>query len=400
MTTKSQLFFIDASVDWNKTILNKMELLFEKFLSDIQKDERVLIKVHFGQLGNTASMRPSYIRTIVDFVKKKEGIPTVAETTGLGYGFGGRFAGRTTASDYLIMAAKQGFTIGTIGAPIIMLDGEVGTDTVRTDIDGKFIKRVETARGFYHFDRIIMFSHAKGHPLGGFGGAIKNLGIGCVGKYSKGHAHFGNDPVKIDPEKCKGESCAKCLTKCPMRCISIINNVATINHDLCIKCGHCSSTCANVNGRENRAIIMGWVESGDEQAMRFAENAFGVLEALKDIRIEYINLVLDVSPMCDCVDHTPYLMTNDIGILAGQDPLAIDQASIDLINKAPVNSMSPLEKLKPGEDKFALAHAKKDKEGNLTLASNHTSQMQRAEEMGIGSRDYELIEINWDEKTN
>ena len=104
---KGKLLFVDASVGWNKTILNRMELLFDHFLDDIQEGERVLIKVHFGQLGNTASFRPSYIRTIVDFVKGKGALPTVAETTGLGYGFGGRYAGRGTASDYLNMAAKQ-----------------------------------------------------------------------------------------------------------------------------------------------------------------------------------------------------------------------------------------------------------------------------------------------------
>ncbi|MFQ5978347.1 MAG: DUF362 domain-containing protein [Candidatus Heimdallarchaeota archaeon] len=395
---KSPLVFVDASVGWNKTILNRMEVLFEHFLADIQKDERVLIKVHFGQLGNTASFRPSYIRTIVDFVRSKGGLPTVAETTGLGYGVDGRYAGRGTASDYLNMAAKQGFTMGTINAPIIMLDGELGTDTIRTPVNGEFIDRVEVARGFYHYDRIVIFSHAKGHPLGGFGGAIKNLGIGCVGKYSKGCAHFGEDPVAIDPEKCKGAECAKCLTKCPVRCISIVDNIAVIDHELCIKCAHCSSVCRNLHGMEDRAIKMAWVEPPTEQAARFAENAKGVIDALKDIRIDYINLILDISPMCDCVDHTPYLMTNDIGILAGHDPVAIDQASIDLINEAPVNSSSPLAELEAGDDKFALAHAKKDKDGNVTLATNHIVQLQRAEEMGLGSKEYEIKNVELKEE--
>ncbi|MHA2270480.1 MAG: DUF362 domain-containing protein [Candidatus Hodarchaeales archaeon] len=395
---KSKLLFVDASVSWNNTILNRMELLFSKFLDDIQEGERVLIKAHFGQLGNTAAMRPSFIRTIVEFLKNKGALPTAAETTGLGYGFGGGYAGRGTGSDYLNMAERNGFSMSTIGAPIIMLDGEIGTDTVRVNVDGKYIDRVEVARGFYHFDRIIMFTHAKGHSFGGIGGAIKNIGIGCVGKYSKGRAHFGENPIEIDPEKCKGAECAKCLTKCPVRCISIVDNVATIDHEACIKCVACASVCRNLYGLEDRAISVQWNASPTELPERFAENAKGVVDGLQDIRIDYINLILDVSPVCDCMDYTPYLMTGDIGILAGHDPVAIDQASVDFINQAPVNSASPLAELKPGDDKFALAHARKDKEGQLTLSTNHNIQLQRAEEMGLGSREYEIEEIG-DEKS-
>ncbi|MFW9992546.1 MAG: DUF362 domain-containing protein [Candidatus Odinarchaeota archaeon] len=390
---KSQLNFINADVGWNNTVLDKMEKLFEVFLQDISEGERVLVKVHFGQLGNTASMRPAYIRTVVDFIKRKGGIPALAETTGLGYGFGGKYAGRGTAGDYLNMAAKQGFTMGSMGAPIVILDGELGADTIRVDIDGKHIKRVEVARGLLHYDKIIVFSHAKGHPIGGIGGAIKNLGIGCVGKYSKGRAHYGDNPVKINAERCEGEVCGKCLMKCPVRCITLENNVAEINHKLCIKCGHCSSTCNEHLGRGKGAVTMGWIPDNAIQAERFAENASGVIKVLEGIPVYYINLLLDVSPMCDCVDHTPYLMTENIGILAGRDPLAIDKASVDLINIAPPMVPSPLSSLKPGEDKFGLAHAKKDKEGKVILSVSHEHQIQRAYEMGMGNLEYEITEL-------
>jgi uncharacterized Fe-S center protein len=247
-----------------------------------------------------------------------------------------------------------------------------------------------------HYDKIIVLTHAKGHAIGGIGGAIKNLGIGCVGKYSKGRAHFGDNPVNINTEKCKGGSCAKCLLKCPVRCMNVENDVVKIDHDICIKCGHCSSVCRKLNGRENNAITMGWITNNTEQAERFAENAHGVIKALKafnGIPVYYINLLLDVSPQCDCIDHTPYLMTRDIGILAGNDPVAIDKASVDLINKAPPVVPSPLSSLKPGEDKIALAHAKKDKEGNLTLSNSHNEQIQRAYELGLGNLEYETKEL-------
>ncbi|MHA2299132.1 MAG: DUF362 domain-containing protein [Candidatus Hodarchaeales archaeon] len=144
---KSELIFINAEVGFNNTIINKIEMILNKLELDIQEDERILIKTHFGQLGNTASMRPAFMRTVIDYVKSKGGIPALAETTGLGYGTSGQYAGRGAGSDYLKMAAKQGFTFGSMGAPIIILDGELGADTVREDIEGKHLKRVEVARG-------------------------------------------------------------------------------------------------------------------------------------------------------------------------------------------------------------------------------------------------------------
>ncbi len=396
-TESTELLFINADVKWGVSIITKLEKILNEFITDIESGDRVLIKTHFGQLGNVAVTRPSIVRTVVDYVRDKGGLPTVAETTGLGYGFGGKFAGRATASDYLNMAQKQGFTGETMNAPIIMLDGELGADTISVPINGEYIKRVEVARGLLHFDKVIMLTHAKGHPIGGIGGAIKNLGIGCVGKYSKGHAHFGDEPVEIDPEKCKGEECGKCRFKCPVRCISFENNVASIDHSLCLKCGHCRAVCGKLYGNENNAIKVGWLENRDEQAARFAENAKGVLLALENpkIPIYYLNLLLDVSPMCDCVDHTPYLMTKDIGILAGFDPLAIDQASVDMINIEEVITPSPISNLKPGEDKIAHAHATRDKDGNIKeLFRTHLQQLETSERMGLCMKKYTIKDLS------
>ncbi len=395
MSDKPEVLYINAETGWEVTLLDKLEHLFNEYLGDlIKKDDRVLLKTHFGQWGNMATFRPSIMRKLVDLVRDKGAYPVLAETTGLGYGILGRYGGRGTATDYLRMAASQGFTMGTMGAPIGILDGELGVDTFPVEIDGDSIKKVAVARGAIHFDQIIIFSHAKGHPIGGIGGAIKNLGIGMVGKYSKGMAHFGTQIPKIDPEKCLGEECQACFKKCPTQCLGIRNNVATVvKPDDCVLCSHCVSVCRQV--AKKNAVSLGWITDNDEQARRFAENAAGVVKGLGAERLYYINVLIDTSPMCDCVNHTPYRMTQDIGLLASDDPVAIDQACVDMINRAPnaAGPNTPLENIKEGDDKLAYAHAKKDKDGNIKLSTGHITQLTQAEKMGLGKCSYSLKEI-------
>lgn len=329
---------------------------------------------------------------LVDIIKEKGAYPTVGETTGLGYGLTGRYGGRSTASDYARMAARHGFTIGTIDAPIVFLDGELGVDTFSVSVDGEYIKRVDVARGTLHFDKIILLTHGKGHPIGGFGGALKNLGIGMVGKYSKAMMHRGIG-ISVDADKCLGEKCGKCLQYCPKRCISLSDDGSKIeiNEAECVYCGHCQSICHSLV--KQKAISLPWIQDHDEQARRFAENAKGVIDGLGAKRFYYLQFMMDVSPMCDCVPATPYFMTGDLGILASRDPLAIDQANLDLINEAPPNPSSPIAHLKPGEDKLAHVFAKKNEDGSITLGTKHLAQLEQADKLGIGSRKYKLIPL-------
>ena len=378
---------------WEVSNLEIIAHLFEEFVGkDIHKGERILLKMHFGQWGNLQYLRPSIIRLLVDLVKEKGALVSVGETTGLGYELDGKYGGRSTASDYLFMAARHGFDMGTLGAPLIMLDGELGADTFSVPIDGEYIQRVDIGRGALYFDKIIMVTHGKGHPIGGIGGAIKNLGIGMVGKYSKSMAHHGKG-ITVDESKCLGSECQKCLQYCPKRCISLNQNGSSIqiNTDECIYCEHCLSICRDL--AKQKAITMPWVQNHDEQCRRWAENAAGVIKGLGSDRIYYMQFVMDISPMCDCVSATPYFMTADIGLLAGRDPVAIDQAMLDLINNAPPNPSSPVAHLKAGEDKISHIYAKNNKDGSVVLATKHLTQLEHASKMGLGSRLYTLKEV-------
>ncbi len=388
---KSVVYFSDRKSQTYYNMIDKLEHVFQKLgLNEVIKPGfKVMIKTHFGTWGNTNYLRPVYVRKVVDMVKELGAHPFVAESCGLGYGSGGSYGGRTTATEYISMAALNGFNEGTVGAPIIMADGYWGTDVYKVKVDGEYIKEVDVAAATLDSDIVIMLSHAKGHGLGGLGGAIKNLGIGLVGKRGKAAMHFGE--VSIDESKCLGPECSKCLKVCPVRCISM-NQKATIDFDKCITCGHCRSVCSR-DAKAN-AINIAW-NPPHTQAPRFVENAVGVVNSIGSEKFYYINLALDISDKCDCWNTGAELLVHDLGIFGSKDPLAIDQACFDAINEAPPNPMSSVSESQLGEDKLKVAHDQKDPETG-DLISLADVQFKHAEKMGLGKREYELITLTKD----
>jgi uncharacterized Fe-S center protein len=383
------VYFTDRNADAEYNMLDKIEHIFEKLglKKAIKKGFRVQIKTHFGNWGNTNYLRPAYVRKVVDLVRKAGGHPFVTETCGLGYGAGGMYGGRTTAPEYLSMAALNGFTPGTVGAPILMADGYWGTDTYRVKIPGKYVKNVDVAAAVLDSDIIIMLTHAKGHGLSGLGGSLKNLGIGLVGKSGKAEMHFEKD-ISVDAEKCKGPECSLCLKACPVRCITM-DDVAVIDTKSCIYCGHCRAVCASA--AKARAISIGW-RNAAEQSVRFVENALGVVQSVGSDRFYYINLAIDISDKCDCWNVGAPLLVHDIGIFGSRDPVAVDQAVMDAVSQATPNPASAVRDCEPGEDKFAVAHDHKDKKSgeHLHFAED---QLAHATEIGLGSRKYKLVTL-------
>jgi uncharacterized Fe-S center protein len=346
-----------------------------------------MIKTHFGNWGNTNYIRPAYVRKVVDLVKDAGGVPFITETCGLGYGAGGRYGGRTTAMEYLSMAAHHGFTEASMGAPLMMADGYWGVDVRTVGIEGgEFVEDVDVASAVFDSDIVIMLTHAKGHGLCGLGGSLKNLGIGLVGKRGKSKMHFGGD-FTIDAEKCLGPECGKCIPVCPVNCISM-NDKAAIDNDRCMGCAHCRSVCQSVV--KAKAVKVIW-RANEEQAAVFVENAVGVVDSIGRDKFYYINLAIDISDKCDCWNVGAALLVHDIGIFGSKDPLAIDQATLDAINDAVPNPDSAVAGLECGEPKFMTAHACKDKSGEIIhLVAN---QLAHADKMGLGSREYELVTI-------
>jgi uncharacterized Fe-S center protein len=388
---KSKVYFTDRQARPDYNMLDKLEHIFRELGLDkeIKLGEKIMVKTHFGQWGNTNYLRPAYVRKIVDLVRASGGAPFIAETTGLGYGEGGAYGGRTTTPEYLGMAALNGYTEATAGAPLIMADGYWGTDVFDVEVDGEHVKSVDVATAVLDCDKIIVLTHAKGHGLGGLGGTIKNLGIGLVGKRGKAAMHFLGD-IKIDPEKCLGAECAKCLKVCPTRCITM-NEKAEVDISRCIACHHCVSVCTRV---EAKAATQSW-RPNHTQGPIFVENAVGVVNSIGAEKYYYINIAIDISDKCDCWNVGAPLLVHDIGIFGSRDPLAIDEATLVAIKDAPANPDSPVGDIECGSCKFAMAHACKDPESGeiLELADR---QLSHAEKMGLGSREYELVVVTKD----
>jgi uncharacterized Fe-S center protein len=368
----------------------------------IQRNDNVVIKTHFGALENTRYLRPSYIRFLCDFIKELGATPYVAESCGWGApeqitGIHTEYSGRGNEKEYLEIALRHGFTTETMGAPIIMLDGPQGIDYEIQKINGKRFNQVLVAGRLREFDKMIIASHFKGHPSAGFGGAIKNLGIGCVSKGGKVQAHNGkkfefdfNAPI-IDYEEC--------MKVCPTGALKEGKD-GKLNRDntKCRYCYLCKSVC------KNDVIDIGQ-STRDEFIIQMVDNAAGVLEFFGKKNIFFINYAIDISPECDCTGGSDTPFVPDIGILTSIDPVALDQACIDLIHLSKINPYSILSEIKnlPINNgtyewfsyipRFDPITKKIDLNFEGKESRHWELQLKSAEEMGLGKRDYNLIEI-------
>ena len=388
--TKADVLFVDREVFPRYSMLDKLEVLWEKIglKKAIKKGDRVIIKTHFGAYGNLMVFRPALMRKVVDLVKANEAWPILAETAGLGYG-AGLYGGRTTSAEYFKMAAANGFTFGTMGAPIVILDGYWGVDTFSVPIKGKHLDRVEVAMALRDADVIVVMTHFKGHGGTGMGGTLKNLGIGCVGKYSKTMMHGPQNPI-VKADECKGPECGKCIRVCPTRCIKV-NPKVEIDFDRCLHCIHCVSACREA---ESKAITATWGDNPPASTERMIENALGVLTGIERDRFYYFNVALDISPHCDCMPSSSQALVPDIGILASRDPVAVDAASMDLLNQALPIPNSYCGDITAGEDKLAIATPWPDPHtGEKTPTQCHLLQVDYGEELGLGTKEYKLKQV-------
>jgi uncharacterized Fe-S center protein len=391
MMVKPDVLFVDRTVWPWYSMLDKLEILWKKIGLNkaIKEGDRVFIKTHFGAYGNLMYMRPSLMRKVVDLVKAKKGWPILAESAGLGYG-AGLYGGRTTSAEYYKMAAANGYSIGTMGAPIVLLDGYWGSDTFTVPIKGEQLEKVEVAMALRDADVVVVMTHFKGHGGTGMGGTLKNLGIGCVGKYSKAKMHGPQNPI-VNTKECKGPECAKCVRVCPTRCITVDPKLS-IDFDHCTHCIHCVSACRKAG---SKAITASW--GGDPQGAtkRMIENALGVLEGVGRDRFYYFNVALDISEYCDCVPAGPQALVPDLGIYASRDPVAIDAATMDALNKALPIASSACGDIAPGEDKLAVATPWPDPHtGEKTPTQCHHLQLDYGTELGVGNKEYKLKQVD------
>lgn len=372
---KSKVYFTDMRALPDNNLLQKLgKLMTTAGMDSIDfNDKYVAIKIHFGEPGNLSFLRPNFAKTVADHIKEQGGVPFLTDCNTL---YVGR---RKNALDHLEAAYENGFTPFSTGCHIIIADGLKGTDEVLVPVEGgTYIKEARIGRAVMDADIIISLNHFKGHELAGFGGAIKNLGMGCGSRAGKMDQHCGGKP-EVTEEVCKG--CKICAKNCAHGAISFNENrKAGINHDKCVGCGRCIGSCF-VNAIENPNF-----GAAEELGMKMAEYTKAVVDGRPQF---HINIVMDVSPFCDCHAENDAPIIPDVGMFASFDPVALDMACADACNAQPVNRGSLLD----DNMKDTHFHDHHDHFVNTTPESDWKACMEHAEKLGIGTREYEIITI-------
>jgi hypothetical protein len=376
---KSNVYFSDLKVEAKKTLFDKLDTLLDRagLKGKIRERDLVAIKLHFGEKGNTAYVRPIFLRKVVDRIREHKGKPFLTDTNTLYIGT------RSEAVSHLTTAYQHGFTESAVNAPVLIADGLRGNSAVKVKIDKPIFKTVSVAHAIHMADGLVCVTHFKGHELSGFGGTLKNLGMGCTSREGKLAQHSNISP-QVKKKACKG--CELCISWCPQSAISMVEtspgnpkgpHFAFIDSKNCIGCGECILTCPA------GAIQIQWNESIPLFQKKLVEHAYGVFQKKKEKTI-FLNFLTQISPACDCYGFSDTPIVKDIGILSSDDPVAIDQASVDLVNEEEGNRSSKLSKhWEKGEDKFRALYPEVD----------WTIQLAYAEEIGLGSREYELVKI-------
>lgn len=335
--------------------------------SAVSENDLTAVKVHFGERGNDAFVNPMHVASVAAEVQTIGAKPFVTDTNTLYVG------GRRNAADHLETAAKHGFTWPVLSCPVLIADGLKGTNFREVEVYGKHFEHVKVASDIVSADSMVVISHFKGHEVAGFGGALKNLGMGYAASEGKREQHTTR-PLLL-PEKCI--TCGACINACPEFCISIEGPSIAIDTDRCIGCLMCMNTCPQ------HAIDLDWQDDGVVFVERMIEYAAGAV-ANKTGKVFYINFLTNITPHCDCTPWNDTPFVPDIGILASRDPVALDKACYDLVNNAEgVHGTLLPDHHHAGEEKFT----------RVWPGTNPELQFTIAEEMGLGRREYRLKEI-------
>lgn len=367
---KSKVYFIDLKATPKENLVAKIARLMNTagLAEKIKARDLVAVKLHFGELGNTAFLRPVYLRKIVATVKDAGGFPFLTDANTV-------YAGtRSDSPHHLTTAIQNGFAYAVVNAPIIIADGLRGKSETTVTVNQKHFKKVYVGSDIAETDALISVAHFKGHELSGFGGTIKNLGMGCASRRGKLEQHSTVAP-KVNKKKCVG--CGDCISHCSQHALSLEEEKAQLSSKKCIGCGECILICPE------GAIEIQWNQAVPDFLEKMVEYTMGVLKN-KAGKTLYLNFITDVSPACDCYGYNDAPIVRDIGIVAAADPIAIDQASVDLVNREPALPDSCLTtNTQSGSDKFKGVYPNIDWE----------IQLDYGERIGLGTRNYELIRI-------
>ena len=371
---KSKVYFTDFRTRVGVSLTEKLQRLIKKAgITDIDMDGKfVAIKMHFGELGNLSYLRPNYAKAVADVVKECGGKPFLTDCNTLYPG------SRKNALEHLDCANINGFNTITTGCQIIIGDGLRGTDDITVPVrNGEYCKEAYIGRAVMDADIFISLTHFKGHESTGFGGAIKNIGMGCGSRAGKMQQHNSGKPIVHD-DLCRG--CRRCAKECGSDAITYENGKAVINQDICKGCGRCIGACvfdAIENQNWNANEILG---------RKIAEYSQAVCDGRPTF---HISLVRDISPNCDCHGENDAPILPDVGIFASFDPVALDQACVDACLHATPMPNSQL------SDNLADLHWHHHHDNFLDSNPNvrWKETLEHAEKIGLGTREYELIQM-------
>lgn len=376
----SKVYFTNLRASQTGNLLQKLERLVKRAgMEQIDfKDKFVAVKIHFGEFGNVAYIRPNYAAVIVRLIKELGGKPFLTDANTLYSG------SRSNAVDHLHTAMVNGFNPIAVDCDVIIADGLRGKDERVVDVQGTYCPEPRIGAAIAEADIVVSLTHFKGHEMAGFGGAVKNLGMGSGSVAGKKDMHATAQP-RVEEDKCIG--CKICEKNCAHDAIHVTDKKASIDYNKCVGCGQCVAIC------KSEAAVMGSTESGEILNYKIAEYTKAVL---KDKPNFHVSFIMNVSPECDCWGHNDAAVVPDLGMAASFDPVALDQACADLVNKAPMLHTSNVLADKCEEHDHEHCHCHEhadDKFHMLHPNTNWQAGLRYCEEIGVGTRDYELIEM-------
>ena len=364
----SNVYFTDMHTSKNDSIPAKLKrVMAAAGFDDWDLEGKIVaVKTHFGEHDNASYLRPLYVRNVVEEIQRKGGLPFVTDTATMYPGM------RRNAVEHLRCAALNGFTAETIGCPIIIADGLLGDASINIPLpENAVLDEAYIARDILEADYLVVLSHAKGCLATGLAATVKNLAMGCATRAGKYSMH-NDGKVRVRTDACVG--CAKCLKGCGQNAIDIVERKAIVN-DNCVGCGHCIAYCSN------NAIGAANPGCGDFLQKKLAEYAYAVVN---NIPTFMITVATDITPACDCFTGNDVPVVPNIGIFAGRDPLAIDQAVADKINASPVIGDSVL-----GQEGLEGPN----NIDNIPATSSYEVGLSYGEQLGLGTREYALVEV-------
>ena len=367
----SLVYFASAAVSrTRKNLLMQVRNLFDAAggKKAIGEKDLTAIKLSFSEVGNTAYIRPPLVREVVRKVKECGGKPFLTDANTLYAG------GRANSVDHLQTAILNGFSYAVVEAPLIIADGIKGKSYVLVRIDQKNCKTARIGAEVYYADAFIGLAHVHGHGGTGLAATFKNIGMGLGSRAGKQEMHSQKEPPTVDKKRCVG--CGECVRYCPVRAIRLVKGKAAIDGDKCIRCGECTVTCPH------GAIAIRWGDKPGLMQERIVEYTYAILKNKRKKCLFYA-LLLDVTPGCLCGPSERPIIP-DVGILCSRDPVALEQASFDMVNAQQGIKASDLPSgHRKGADKYKALYPQQDSEHLIRYA----------ERLGLGSRKYRIKEI-------